>query len=116
MKTIRKWYFVIGVLFLLFLLIFAIDFYFLSRLSAQEQRIHFIKQVNQVTIVDLSSNLSVLILNVSKKIDQLSPVVLNPNPKSNEIRKNLIKSFRPKKYKDVESVWSTANSVSMQVT
>lgn len=112
-KKLRKWYCVIGILVTLFLVIFAVDFYFLSRLSAQEQRIHKIKQVNQQKILNLSSsNLDNLLLNISKRIDRLLPVFLNQNPRAVEIRKSLLKSFRPKAYKSISSVWSTANAVS----
>uniref|UniRef100_A0A336N1B6 CSON004425 protein n=1 Tax=Culicoides sonorensis TaxID=179676 RepID=A0A336N1B6_CULSO len=111
MIKLKSWILIVGVLFILFVLIFSLDFYFLSRLSAQEKRIIQIKQANKYSDNALNKHLNIsFLLNISRKIDKLQPVFLNQNPYHFTIRKKLAKSFNPSQYEKIEDVFAVANS------
>lgn len=116
MIKVKTWICVVCILFILFVIIFSLDFYFLSRLSAQEKRIIKIKQTNKYNdfinnAQNLHSNVSFL-YNISRKIEQINPTFINQNPHHIHIRKKLLKSFKPVQYERIEDVWKVANSVS----
>ncbi|XP_063696804.1 glycosaminoglycan xylosylkinase homolog isoform X2 [Culicoides brevitarsis] len=111
---IKSWLFIVCLLFVLFVLIFSLDFYFLHRLSVQEKRIIQIKQANKYTdFLETAQkshfNLSFL-FNISRKIEQIHPAFINQNPHHLSIRRKLVKSFKPVPFEHVEDVWRLAIS------
>lgn len=112
---VKTWICVVCILCTLFILIFSLDFYFLSFLSAHEKKILKIKEFNKYSYfnhdhVNLHSNIS-LLFNISRKVDQINPSFINQNPRHFNIRKKLVKSFKPVAYERIEHVWQVANSV-----
>lgn len=114
-KIKKSWFCMVCILFVLFVLIFSLDFYFLNRLSAQEKRIIQIKQANKysdylATAQKSHSNLSFL-FNISRKIEQIEPSFINQNPHHFNVRRKLVKSFQPVPFERIDDVWKVASSV-----
>lgn len=119
MPKLKQWFLIFIILLVLFVVIFSLDFYFLSRLSAQEKRIIQIKQVNKYNDVKFSFSLNnshvnvSFLFNISRKIENLPPVFVNQNPHFLSITDRLFKNFIPTEYEDIEEIWQKANSVSI---
>ncbi|GAB0093102.1 Glycosaminoglycan xylosylkinase homolog [Sergentomyia squamirostris] len=100
---IRRRVFCIVILLLgLFLLIFSLNFYFLSRLNEQIiQRDAAAKQKKVFQIEDLR-------MKILKNVDDLEEEYRGKNPKYLSIRKELMKNLRPHSYGNITHVWNTA--------
>lgn len=99
--------FIVILLILLFLIIFSINFYFLSRLNNE---INLKKElyVNNDIVVNFNEY-------INNKVSKLKPIYVNRNPRYYPLRGKLIKNFTPNSnYDNVTDVWHTANLVSKQ--
>lgn len=84
-------------LLLLFLLIFSLNFYFLTRLNEQ--------------IIDSATNNKDIEHRIKKNVKHLNPIYINRNPRYFLVRNQLIRNFKPSEYNNVSTVWDIAKWV-----
>ncbi|XP_055699181.1 glycosaminoglycan xylosylkinase homolog [Phlebotomus papatasi] len=93
---------IIGLLLSLFLLIFSLNFYFLSRLNEQIKQKDATKPKKVTKIEDVHSK-------IVRNVDQLDDRYRSRNPKFLSVRKQLLKNLRPSSYGNISYVWNSAN-------
>lgn len=97
---------IIGLLLSLFLLIFSLNFYFLSRLNEQIKQKDATKPKKVNKIEDVHSK-------IVRNVDELDDQYRSRNPKFLSVRKQLLKNLRPSSYGNISNVWNSANEVSL---
>lgn len=95
--TNRRIFFIIGVLLLLVVAVFVVNFYFLARLSEDD--------LNKVSSVRVLENV------IRSRVRHLKPVYLNRNPRFFMYRNKLLRNFKPAPYENASIIWDIVNWV-----
>lgn len=100
---------IIGLLVALIIVIFVLNFYFVSYLNDGTGRDGSLSHSRLNTKAGLLSQ-------VRKRVKQLKPVYLNRNPRYYSIRNKVWRNFEPKPYENVSTVWDIAFWVSSSIS
>lgn len=103
---------VLGVLVALIVLVFTLNFYFLSHLSADQNGGGNAIDGSSSGHGRQSSSKSSYMHQVRKKVKLLKPNYLNRNPRFYGVRNHIWRNFEPKPYENVSSVWDISYWVS----
>lgn len=104
---------VLGVLAALILLVFTLNFYFLSHLSADQNGGSGGKAVDGTGHGRQPTSKSGYLHQVRKKVKLLKPNYLNRNPRFYAVRNHIWRNLEPKPYENVSIVWDISYWVSV---
>lgn len=90
-------------LFSVFLLIFFLNFYFLTYLNESK-----IKITNEVKTISID-------VIIRQKTKKLKNSFLNKNPKFWNLKPKILKNFRIKNYSNISAVWTKARQVNLLI-
>lgn len=99
--TKQKVWIILGLFSALILLVFSLNFYFLSHLNSNQLGAGG-NDPNSLRHVTSKSGYFHL---VKKKVRNLKPIYLNKNPKYYSIRNKVWRNFEPKAYDNVTLIW-----------
>lgn len=103
---------VLGVLAALISLVFTLNFYFLSHLSADQNGGAGGNAIDGSSSGHGRQSKSSYMHQVRKKLKTLKPNYLNRNPRFYGVRNHIWRNFEPKPYENVSSVWDISYWVS----
>lgn len=97
--TQQKLWIVLGLLAALILIVFSLNFYFMSYLNANQNG------VGDTNYGKSASTKSGYFHQLKKRVRLLKPIYLNKNPQFYRIRNKVWRNFEPKTYENVSTVW-----------
>lgn len=97
--TKQKVWIILGLLAVVIIVVYSLNFYFMSHLNANE---HDGSGYSRI------SSKSGYLHQLKKKVRSLKPIYLNRNPQYYRIRNKVWRNFEPKPYDNVTNVWDIA--------
>lgn len=97
--TKNKVWIILGLLVAIIIVVYSLNFYFVSHLTANE---------HDASGYGRHSSKSSYLHHVKKRVRALKPIYLNRNPQYYKIRNKVVRNFEPKPYDNVTNVWDIA--------
>lgn len=105
--TNQKLWIVLGLLAALILIVYSMNFYFVSYLNADQNGVDDTSHHGKA-----ASTKTGYLHQLKKRVRALKPIYLNRNPQYYRIRNKVWRNFEPKPYENVSTVWDMAYWVS----
>lgn len=102
----QKVWIVIGLLAALILIVYSMNFYFVSFLNANQNEVGD-------TSYGTATTKAAYFHQLKKRVRALKPIYLNRNPQYYRIRNKVWRNFEPKPYENVSTVWDLSYWVRM---
>lgn len=104
--TQQKLWIVLGLLAALILIVFSLNFYFMSHLNAAQN-----VGIDDVVFGKMATTKSGYVHQLKKRVRTLKPIYLNRNPQYYRIRNKVWRNFEEKPYENVSMVWDISHWV-----
>lgn len=101
--TQQKLWIVLGFLAALILIVFSLNFYFMSHLNATQNF-----GIGDGSYGKIATTKSGYLHQLKKRVRALKPIYLNRNPQYYRIRNKVWRNFEEKPYENVSTVWDMA--------
>lgn len=98
--TQQKLWIVLGLLAALIVIVFSLNFYFMSHLNATQT-----VGIGDGSYGKIATSKSAYLHQLKKRVRTLKPIYLNRNPQYYRIRNKVWRNFEEKPYENVSTVW-----------